>query len=103
MGRDDTRRQMTTLVRRWEGSDETQAVFAQRHGLSQGKLRYWVQRVPPPQADPVTFSPVQLRDDGPPAAGRIEVCLATGERLVIAAGASADLVRAVVAALRAPC
>ena len=103
MGRDDTRRQMTALVRQWEGSDETQAVFAQRHGLSQGKLRYWVQRAPPPQADPVTFTPVQLREDGRLEAGRIEISLATGERLLIAAGASADLVRAVVAALRAPC
>ena len=102
MGRDDTRRQMTTLVRRWEGSDETQAAFAQRHGLSQGKLRYWVQRAPTP-ADPVTFTPVQLRNDERPETGGIEVALATGERLVIAAGASADLVRAVVAALRAPC
>ena len=72
MGRDDTRRQMTALVRQWEESDETQAVFAQRHALSQGKLRYWLQRAPP-QADPVTFTPVQLRDDGPPEAGRIEV------------------------------
>jgi hypothetical protein len=103
VGRDETRRQMTALVRRWEGSDETQAAFAQRHGLSQGKLRYWVQRLPPLLAAPVTFTPVQLRDDGRPAAGGIEVSLATGERLVIAADASADLVRAVVAAVRAPC
>lgn len=103
MGRDDTRRQMTALVRRWEGSDETQAAFAQRHGLSQGKLRYWVQRAPPPQADTVTFTPVAVHDAWRPDAGTIEVALPTGERVVIAVGASVDLVRAVVAALRSPC
>ena len=62
MAREDIRRQMTALVRHWEASGETQAVFAQRHGLSQGKLRYWVQRVPSPPGDAVTFTPVEIRD-----------------------------------------
>ena len=103
MAREDIRRQMTALVRRWEASGETQAECARRHGVSQAKLRYWLQRMTPRPADAVTFTPVQRRDDEPPEAGRIEVSLATGERLVIAAGASADLVRAVVTALRSPC
>jgi hypothetical protein len=101
--RDDVRRQMTTLVRGWEASGETQAVFAKRQGVSQGKLRYWLQRARRPQAKPVTFTPVEVRDAGRPETGTIEVALATGERLVIAAGASADLVRAVMSALRSTC
>ena len=104
MRREDIRRQMTALVRRWGASGEPQAEFARRHGVSAAKLRYWVARVPPAAADTVTFTPVQVRDVGrPEVGGTIEVALTTGERLVIAAGASADLVRAVVAALRATC
>jgi hypothetical protein len=93
---------MTALVRRWAASGETQAAFGLRHGVSGAQLRYWLPRVPA-SADTVTFTPVQVRDERPPTAGAIEVALVTGERLVIAADASADLVRAVVAALRSPC
>ena len=103
MTREDVRRQMTALIRRWEASGETQAMFAERHDVSQGKLRYWLQRARGPQAKPVTFTPVEVRDAGRPETGTIEVALATGERLVIAAGASGDLVRAVVSALRSTC
>jgi hypothetical protein len=103
MAREDVRRQMTALTRRWEASGETQAEFAERHGVSQGKLRYWLQRVTRSQATAVTFTPVEVRDAGRPETGTIEVALATGERLVIAAGASVDLVRAVVSALRSTC
>ena len=103
MAREDVRRQMTALAQRWEASGETQAVFAQRHGLTEGKLRYWLQRAKRPHAKPVTFTPVEVRDAWRLETGTIEVALATGERLVIAAGASADLVRAVVSALRSTC
>jgi hypothetical protein len=44
-----------------------------------------------------------IADDVPPDAGVLEVVLAHGERVVIRAGASGDLVRQVVAALRASC
>ena len=106
MTRDETRRHMTALVRRWDVSGETQVVFARQHGVSHGKLRYWLGRVDQRLAGaaPVAFTPVQVVDA---AAGRetgaIELVLATGDQLIIRGDASADLVRAVVSALRAPC
>ncbi len=103
MRREDIRRQMTALVRGWEASGETQAVFAERQGVSQGKLRYWLQRATRPHAEPVSFTPVDVHHAWRPEAGTIEVSLATGERVVITDGASTDLVRAVVAGLRATC
>lgn len=103
MGREDTRRQMTALARRWEASGETQMMFAQRHGVSHGKLRYWVQRGRSSNADAIAFTPVKIKDAVMRDAGTIEVSLATGERLVIAADASPDLVRVIVAALRSTC
>ena len=60
-----------------------------------------------PEACPDTsvgFARVRvIADDVPPDAGVLEVVLAHGERVVIRAGASGDLVRQVVAALRASC
>ena len=44
MGREDIRRQMTTLARRWEARGHTQRRFAERQGVSYGKFRYWVSR-----------------------------------------------------------
>lgn len=99
MGRDDTRRQMTALVRRWAASGETQAVFAQRHGVSLAKLRYWVPRATPSSGDAVTFAPVQVRDATRAAVGTIEVALASGARVVIEPGAAKALVRTVLSAL----
>jgi hypothetical protein len=51
----------------------------------------------------VTFTPVRVRDVASPERGTIVVSLVTGEQLVIGSGVPADLVRAVVAALRATC
>lgn len=78
-------------------------VLAVRHGVSHGKLRDWVQRMRSSNADAITFTPVKVHDAVPREAGTIEVSLATGDRLVIGADASSDLVRVIVAALRSPC
>ena len=104
MTRDETRRHMTALVRRWDASGETQVVFARQHGVSHAKFRYWLGRVKRrPDAPPVAFTPVQVVDGAGRDTGAIELVLATGDQLIIRAGTSADLVRAVVSALRAPC
>jgi hypothetical protein len=105
VARDTTRRQMTALVRRWGTSGETQAVFAQQHGVSLAKFRYWQQRMDcePASVEAVTFTPVQVVDSMGRAPGVIDVALTTGERVVVQAGASPDLVRAVLSALRAAC
>ena len=105
MTRDETQRRMTLLVRRWDASSETQGAFARRHGVSHGKLRYWARRVErqPGSATPMAFAPVQVVDSTTLDTAAIDVTLVTGDRLVVRAGVSGELVRAVLAALRAPC
>ena len=105
MKRNDIRRRMTALVRRWARSGQTQAVFARRQGLTRAKLQYWVSRIDRPSdvAAPVAFRPVQVVDTAAGESGAVEVVLTTGERVVVRAGASGELVRAVVSALRPSC
>ena len=105
MTRAETRRRMTALVRRWDASGETQGLFARRHGVSQGKLRYWLSRVDRQPATTATmaFTPVQVVDAPGLDAGAIEITLVTGERLVVRPGVTGAVLRAVVAALRSPC
>ena len=104
MTRDETRRQMTALVRRWQASTNTQATFAAARGLSRAKLRYWHRRVGhSPAAAPVGFAPVQVLTPTAQEPGAIEVVLVSGESVVVYGGASAELVRAVLAAVRPAC
>ena len=100
-----TRSRMLALVRRWETSGETRRAFADRHGVTLSCFDYWRRQVLEARPDtPGGFAPVRvIGDDAPLGAGVIEVVLASGERVVIRAGASADLVRQVVATLRASC
>lgn len=105
MSHQETRRQMARLVRQWEASGQTQLAFAARHGISRTKLRYWQRRLTrrdEAQATAVTFAPVQIV---PTVAepGTVDLVLATGERVVVRPGASADLVRTVLAAVRTAC
>ena len=51
----------------------------------------------------MAFAPVQVVDSTTIDTGAIDVTLVTGDRLVVRAGVSGELVRAVLAALRAPC
>lgn len=61
MTRDETRRRMTALVRRWDASGENSMVFARQH-VSHRKLRYWLRRADRQTgvATPVAFTPVQV-------------------------------------------
>ena len=98
-----TAARMARLVARWRASDESGASFARRHGVRPWTFWYWSRKVSAPSASPAspTFVPVRVA----PAvdASVIEVVVASGDRVHVRAGASADLVRAAVAALRAPC
>jgi hypothetical protein len=99
--RRDTRQRMTALVRQWYTGDESQRVFAARHGFSQAKLRYWIRQLPgEPAAAPVRFTPVRVvaGDEG---AGMLEIALPSGTRVVIREGASAVLITEVLTALHA--
>lgn len=93
---------MRDVVRKWETSQESQAVFARRHGVSVSKLAYWTRRFR--REESTTLAPLHVVGTlEPAAAGAIEVTLATGERLTIREGTSAELVRTVVSTLRPSC
>lgn len=97
---------MARLVERWRASGESQASFARRHHIPGWTFWYWCRKLsdtaPPSDAEaslPATFVPVRLASGAPSPV--IEIVLNGGERLHIGAGASLELVQAVVTALRA--
>ena len=98
---------MTRLVAQWRASGESRASFARRHHLPGWTFWYWCRKLSgEPRTDvddppPATFVPVRLavEPDGPV----IEIVWSGGERVHVRTGASVDLVRAVVTALRSPC
>ena len=102
---------MTRLVSQWRASDESQAGFARRHGVAPWTFWYWCRKLSsegPAEAGrapaaPFVPVPVPVRVTPDAEAGVVEVVLPAGERMRVTAGASAELVRAVVAALRAAC
>jgi transposase-like protein len=100
-----TASRMARLVAQWRKSGESGASFAQRHQIPAWTFWYWRRKlsgtsavVPAPAP---TFVPVQVTAER--AEPVIEIVLSGGERLQVRAGASADLVRAAVSALRSPC
>ncbi|HXF45443.1 MAG TPA: hypothetical protein VNK91_04925 [Burkholderiaceae bacterium] len=103
MTRDLSRRKMVALVRQWEESTETRAVFARRHGLTLATFDYWKRRARREASSTAaaTFAPVSLVTEPPTEAdSSIDVVLASGERLTVRAGASVDLLRTILVALR---
>ncbi len=104
MAKTRTAARMTRLVAQWRASGESGASFARRHRMSPWALWYWQRKLsgrPAPEASPAaTFVPVQVAVDDAPV---IELVFTSGERLQVRAGASADLVRATVSALRSAC
>ena len=96
---------MVALVRQWEQGSEARAVFAQRHGVTLATFDYWKRRVRREAATSAaaTFAPVHLVSEARTEVdGSIDVVLASGERLTVRAGASVDLLRTILVALR-PC
>ena len=101
-----TSARMMRLVTRWRASGESGASFARRHHIPAWTFWYWCRKLAAESRSesvdaPPTFVPVRMAADAD--APEIEIVWSGGERLHIRAGASADLVRAVVTALRSPC
>jgi hypothetical protein len=99
----DRRRQMAALVRAWKPSGETQAAFASRHGITWAKFGYWQRRLGLTRAVPdgAGFAAVHVvAPPAPIAPGVVDVVLASGDRLVVRAGAPLPMVRVVLSALR---
>ena len=101
-----TRARMVRLVAQWRASGASGASFARRHHIPAWTFWYWCRKLAAEsQTESVdaapTFVPVRVAADADAPA--IEIVWSGGERLHIRTGASADLVRAVVTALRSPC
>jgi hypothetical protein len=97
---------MRRLVAQWRQSGESQAGFARRHGIPTWTFWYWCRKASPPAvAEPAAaaqaFVPIRMTPE--PEVCVVEVVFPAGERVRIGTGASADLVRLVVAAVRATC
>jgi hypothetical protein len=98
---------MARLVAQWRRSGESQAGFARRHRIPGWTFWYWCRKLADaPETDhgstpAATFVPVHLAEE--PATPVVDIVLTGGERLHVRPGASADLLRAVVTALRAGC
>ena len=106
MIRKRTPTRMARLVAQWRASGESGARFARRHHLPAWTFWYWCRKLsaePRTESDqtPATFVPVRMTVE--PDAHVIELALSGGEHLRVRTGASADLVRAVITALRSPC
>ena len=90
---------MRRLVARWRGSDESGASFARRHGVTAWTFWYWCRKVAEEtSADVPSLVSVDVVDAETTAS--VEVVVPSGERLRVTAGASVELVRTVVTALR---
>lgn len=102
-----TAARMRRLVAQWRQSGESQAGFARRHGIPTWTFWYWSRKASAQAvgAEPVTAAPafVPIRVTPETEVGVVEVVFPSGERVRVGAGASADLVRRVVAAVRATC
>jgi hypothetical protein len=97
-----TAARMARLVAQWRKSGESGASFARRHHIPAWTFWYWQRKLSAgtsPRAP--AFIPVQITAES--AEPVIEIVLGGGERLAVRAGASADLVRAAVSALRSAC
>ena len=107
MIRKRTPTRMARLVAQWRASGESGASFARRHQIPAWTFWYWCRklsaepRTEPDDPPPATFVPVRMTVE--PDVHVLEIVLSGGERLQIRTGASAELVRAVVTALRSPC
>jgi hypothetical protein len=104
MTQEQHRRRMLAVARRWQISTEPQGTFAQRQGLSRSALQYWVRQLgAAPAAAASTFTPVQLTDSPVIAEASLEIVLASGDRVLVPAHASAAQLRVVLSVLRASC
>jgi hypothetical protein len=95
---------MRRLVAQWRQSGESQAGFARRHGIPTWTFWYWCRKASPPAVvQPAAAAFVPIRVTPETEVGVVDVVFPAGERVRVGAGASADLVRLVVAAVRATC
>jgi hypothetical protein len=107
----DRPERMKRLIRQWRASGQTKAEFVRRHGLSRGKLEYWVRQLDGPTGgrggrvrEPVNLIPVRLSDQtvADPAEA-IEILLGSGDRVRVSPEVPAEALRRVIEVLRGSC
>jgi len=107
MPKTHTPARMARLVARWRNSGESRASFARRQQIPAWTFWYWCRKLSAaPVRDPghtpgTTFVPVQVAAE--PDTPVMEIVFGRGEQLQVRAGASPELVRAAVTALRSAC
>jgi transposase-like protein len=96
---------MARLVAQWRTSGESGARFARRHQIPAWTFWYWQRKLSRrPAVAPAgapRFVPVEVTAER--AEPVIEILFGGGERLQVRDGASVELVRAAVGALRSTC
>jgi hypothetical protein len=107
---DDRRTQMLDLARRWRDSGRSARAFAQEQGVTPWALYYWRERLEgkerpkvrrkPRSSARVQLAPVHVVTGGEGCGGDVEIVLASGDRVRVAASVSADILRRVVQVLR---
>jgi transposase-like protein len=90
------------MVAALRASGETQAAFAERHGLQEARVQRWVKRVGrkprlAATASPVTFAPVRVTSE-PMASSRLDIVVG-GAVVRVSHGFDGELLRRVVATL----
>ncbi len=92
------------IVAESEEPGASASVVAQRHGLNANLLFTWrrqLREAPnPAQAKGVTLSPVTVAPEPSATAGRMEIVLAGGERILFGADVDAGALARIVKALR---
>jgi transposase-like protein len=108
---EDRRGTMLDLARRWRESGATARAFAQEHGVTAWTLYYWRKRLARDERPArrrrrtrrVRLAPVHVVASAEANGGDLEVLLASGDRVRVPAGVSADTLRRVVEVLRTAC
>jgi hypothetical protein len=104
---------MVRVLARWRRSGLSAAAYCRRHGIRPQSLSYWkrVLGLSEPimrrrrAARAVGLVPVRLvgSSEGMATSGRLEIALASGDRLVVSEGVSRELLRDALLALRERC
>jgi len=111
----DRKTQRLDLARRWHESGRSARVFAQEQGVTPWTLYYWRERLAekeqpkgarrqkPRTHRRIQLAPVHVMADGEARQSDLEIVLASGDRVRMAASVSAETMRRVVQLLRASC
>jgi hypothetical protein len=105
---DDRRTQMLDLARRWRDSGRSARAYAQEQGVTPWVLYYWREQLgredrPNARRRRVQLAPVHIMTGADGRSDEVEIVLASGDRVRVAAGVSADTLRRIVQAIRASC